>query len=97
MNKKLTVVASFQSHPGKEAELRTLLLGLVSPTLQEEGCINYDLHQSIEDPTKFLFYENWVSREHLDRHLQSEHIKVLLLRREELCMQPPEITFWEHV
>jgi len=78
--KTIIVVATFQAKPGKEAELKKALIGLVAPTRQEAGCLNYDLHASPEDPAKFLFHENWTSKALLDAHLQSAHIKALLPR-----------------
>ena len=38
---------------------------------QETGCVNYDLHQGIEDPAAFYFYENWETAEQLDAHRES--------------------------
>jgi quinol monooxygenase YgiN len=95
--KAITVVATFQARPGKESELRNALIGLLAPTRQEAGCLNYDLHQSPEEPAKFLFYENWTSKAALDAHLQSEHIKALLPRVDELCTAFPEIKIWEKI
>ena len=95
--KTITVVATFQARPGKEAELRKTLIGLVAPTRKEAGCINYDLHASPEDPAKFLFQENWTSQAHLDTHLQSAHITALLPRVDELCVAFPEIKIWEQI
>jgi hypothetical protein len=57
--KTITVIATFQAKPGKEAELKKALISLVVPTHKEAGCFNYDLHASPEDPAKFLFHENW--------------------------------------
>jgi|ERR1017187_8735844 quinol monooxygenase YgiN len=95
--KTITVVATFQARPGKEAELKNALIGLVTPTRKEAGCINYDLHASPEDPAKFLFHENWASQAHLDAHLQSPQIKALLPRVDELCVAFPEIKIWEKI
>jgi quinol monooxygenase YgiN len=95
--KAVTVVARFQARPGKEADLRAALLGLVRLTRQELGCMNYDLHQSPEEPAKLLFYENWTSKAALDAHLQSAHVKALLLRLDDLCTGFPEIKVWERV
>ena len=95
--KTITVVATFQARPGKEAELKKALIGLVAPTRQEAGCLNYDLHILPEEPAKFLFHENWTSQAHLDAHLQSAHIRVLLPRVEELCVAFPEIKIWERI
>lgn len=70
----LTVVAEMLAKPGKEEELRRTLLALVEPTRKEDGCMQYDVHQSTDEPGRFFFYENWSSRGHLDRHLQSAHM-----------------------
>jgi len=48
-----------RAKPGKEQDLRDALEALIQPTRQEEGYINYDLHQGIEDPSLFYLYENW--------------------------------------
>ncbi|HEY1489986.1 MAG TPA: putative quinol monooxygenase [Verrucomicrobiae bacterium] len=93
----VTVVATFQARPGKEAELKSALTGLVAPTRQEAGCLNYDLHILCEDPAKFLFHENWTSRAHLEAHLLSAHIKALLPRVDELCAASPAITIWDKI
>ncbi len=95
--KTITVVATFQARPGKEAELKNALTGLVAPTRQESGCLNYDLHQSPEDPTKFLFHENWASKAQLDAHLANAHIQALLPRVDELCVAFPDIVIWEKI
>ena len=65
-SKPITVIATFQANPGKEAELQKALASLVTPTRQEAGCINYDLHVSAEYPSRFLFHETWTSRAHLE-------------------------------
>ena len=96
-SKTITVVATFQAKPGREAELKQALIGLLAPTRQEAGCINYDLHVLPEDPAKFLFHENWTSKAHLDAHLQSAHLKALLPRVPELAVAMPEIRIWERI
>ena len=95
--KLVTVVATFQARPGKEAALREALFSLIAPTRQEAGCVSYDMHVSADDPAKFLFYENWRSKEVLETHMRSPHLQKLIPRVEELCTAFPEITQWEKV
>lgn len=95
--KTTTVVATFESRPGKETELRAALMGLVAPTRKEAGCINYDLHVSLDNPGRFLFHENWTSQTLLDAHLQSTHVRALASRMDELCAAPPAIVIWERI
>ena len=91
MKEYLTVVAKFKAKAGKEAELRETLLSLVKPTHAEEGCVNYDLHQSTQDPRVFIFHENWTSEGLLDRHLGSDHLMKAAARAASLLEGPMEI------
>ena len=70
----LTVIAHMKARPGKEAELRRELEELVAPTSQEQGFVNYDLHESVSEPGLFYLYENWESHEELDAHLDAPHL-----------------------
>ena len=70
----LTVIAYMKAAPGREAELKTALEALIEPTRGESGYVNYDLHQGVEDPSVFFFYENWESGAQLDAHLATPHL-----------------------
>ena len=95
--KNVTIVATFEARPGKEGELKKVLTGFVAPTRKESGCVNYDLHVSPDNPAKFLFHENWASRELLEAHLKSPHIAAAFPHMGELCAAAPEIKFWEKI
>jgi len=93
----ITVVSTHQARPGKEAELKKALASLVEPTRKEAGCINYDLHVSLEYPRKFMFHETWTSNEHFEAHMKMALVKVLLPRLNELCERFPDIGIWEKI
>jgi quinol monooxygenase YgiN len=95
--KQVTLIVTIKARPGKEAELRKALLGLIPPTRKEEGCINYDLHVAPDDPSKFLFYENWTTQAHLDQHGETPHIQNLVGRMDELCAEPLKLDFWKKI
>lgn len=71
-SKALVVVATLKAKAGKGAELRKAFLELERHSRTEDGCIRYDLHQSIEDPDTFLFYEIWTGEEALALHANSD-------------------------
>lgn len=71
----LTVIANMKAKPGKEQELRQALEALIEPTSREDGYVNYDLHQAVDDPGVFYFYENWESEAALDAHLATPHLE----------------------
>lgn len=69
MSTTLTVVARIEAKPDKIELIKAELLKLVGITLEETGCIQYDLHQDNDNPAVFMFYENWESREIWQQHM----------------------------
>ena len=92
---RISVVARAKARPGMEERLAEEAGGLVAPTREEEGCINYDLHRSAEDPARILFYENWESQEDLDRHLTTPHVQKVIDQLPELTENGIEITVYK--
>jgi quinol monooxygenase YgiN len=70
----VTVIAHMRAKPGKEQDLRDALEALIPPTSQEEGYVNYDLHQGIEDPSLFYLYENWETVDTHETHMHTPHL-----------------------
>ena len=91
---KVTVVARIKAKEGLDKRVKQELINLLAPTRSEEGCINYDLHQSVHDKSLFLFYETWKSEDDLKRHLETPHMKNFLKRAEELLAEPLDVTVW---
>ena len=95
--KSITVVAQIKARPGKESQARQELLSLVAPSRKDAGCLNYDLHQALDNAALFLFHENWTSKAHLDAHLQKPDLQAVLARLGQLVAEPPQITLWEKI
>ena len=95
--KKVTVIARIKAKAGMEEKVKGKLLSLVTLTRSEAGCINYDFHQSVEDKCLFVFYENWVSREDLDKHLEMPYLKAWREEAKDLLEKPTEVTLWEMI
>jgi quinol monooxygenase YgiN len=55
-------------------QFKAILLELVVESRKEEACIQYDLHQSTDDPALFIFHEEWASKEALEVHNLTAHI-----------------------
>lgn len=97
MSVNLTVIAEMVAKPGREDELRRQLLALVEPTHKDEGCVQYDLHRSTDEPARFVFVENWTSRECLDKHLATPHLQAFLKATPDLLAEPPRILTYERI
>jgi quinol monooxygenase YgiN len=95
----VTVIAHIKVKPGLEDRAKQALLAAVAQTREEEGCLDYDLHQSTSDPTEFVFYENWASEEALKAHSSSTARHRLALGQQlgGLVDGPPRVTFWQRV
>ncbi|MBV8614485.1 MAG: antibiotic biosynthesis monooxygenase [Acetobacteraceae bacterium] len=87
----LTVIGVLRAKPEKREELQEILRRFVAPTRDEEGCVEYHLHVSNDDPNLFMFYENWRRREDLDRHLAMPHLAPIKKRGHELLAAEIEI------
>ena len=42
---------------------------------REPGCLKFDIHRNVEQPTRFLLYEVYSDEEALSAHRASEHFK----------------------
>ncbi len=72
---KLTIIANITAKEGKIDLVKSELKKLIDVTRAEDGCINYDLHQDIQNPAHFMFYENWETRELWEKHMGNQHLK----------------------
>lgn len=72
---KLTIVAKVVARQDAVEAVKAELIKMVAPTRLEEGCIDYSLHQDLEDPATFIFYENWENSACLQNHINSAHYR----------------------
>ena len=93
----VTVLAIIRAKAGMETQVRQALTDLIAPTRAESGCINYDLHVLSDDPSRFMFYENWRSKEDLDEHLSKPHLQDFLSQADELLAEPVSISLYERI
>ena len=85
------VVARYVAKPGKEEEVKGILLSLVAPSRRELGCYQYDLLRNSADPRDFCFVERWDGDKALDDHAASAHLKTARAQVEALVEGPPDV------
>jgi quinol monooxygenase YgiN len=71
------VHATMPTKPGRRGELLEPAKACIEQTLNEAGCISYELFFSAADPNKAIMVERWESAEALGAHLQSAHLAKL--------------------
>lgn len=94
---KVTVIAYIEVKPGTEELFLQHAQVVVNATRTETACINYDLHQSADDSTRFVFYENWTGLAGLDEHSKSAHIQTFRSSIADLIAKPVEIKLYRMV
>lgn len=91
----LTLIAHLQAKPEKAAELEKILHSFVEPTRAEAGCMDYHLHQSVDDKLHFMFYENWKDRKAFEEHLETPHLRGWWANRLDYLVKDVDITFYD--
>lgn len=91
----ISVIAYIEIKPGTEEAFKKELAAVIAATRQEAACINYDFHQSTDQPTRFVAYENWTSRAGLDLHAKSAHIQTFRQNCADIFAKPVDITIWK--
>jgi quinol monooxygenase YgiN len=71
----ITVVAKVTAKCDVIETVKAELIKMLAATRQEEGCLEYRLHQDHENPAVFVFYENWKDLTCLNRHMNSPHFQ----------------------
>ncbi|MBC6110672.1 putative quinol monooxygenase [Pedobacter fastidiosus] len=71
------LTAIVKSKADKIAELRSILLDMVSNSRMEKACIQYDLHESLAENT-FIFQEEWADQSSLDAHNKQSYIQAFV-------------------
>jgi quinol monooxygenase YgiN len=85
------VVATLTVKPEARAELIAGAKACIVETRKEPGNIAYDMHESVSDPTKMVFVEQWENAEALVPHRSTEHMKAFGRIAVKCMSAPPKI------
>jgi quinol monooxygenase YgiN len=85
------VVATLTIKPETRAEFIAAATACIEETRREPGNIAYDLHESVTDPAKMVFVEQWENAEALVPHRTAEHMKAFGRVAVQCVTAPPKI------
>ncbi len=74
-------------------KVKELLENLVANSRLESGCVQYDLHQDVQDATTFVFHEVWKNKEALEAHNAQEYLKQFFAIAPDLLSEKVKIIF----
>jgi quinol monooxygenase YgiN len=85
------VVATLTVKPETRAEFIAGATTCIKETRKEPGNIAYDMHESVTDPSKMVFVEQWENAEALVPHRATEHMKAFGRIAAQCLTAPPKI------
>lgn len=88
----LVTVATVQAKPGKEGDLRAATMPLIAATRAEPGVITYVLHEQLDAPGRFVFYEVFRDESAFQEHVKAVYVQQWLQRLPELTVNGITVT-----
>jgi quinol monooxygenase YgiN len=92
----VTLIVTLRPREGQELLLEAELKALIAPSRKEEGCLQYELHRSVDPPRAFLLHEIWLSRDAHTTHTKTPHFLRWNARKDAL-LASRESFFWSLV
>ena len=91
-DEKIILVARLKVREDAVEEAKRLAFGIVDDSRAEEGCVNYDIHQAIDDQTIFVWHETWKDKSALDEHFEKSYTKEFFAKAGAIAAEQPQIT-----
>ncbi|RZL39798.1 MAG: antibiotic biosynthesis monooxygenase [Pedobacter sp.] len=92
---KIYLTAVIKSKPECFEEVALVLKNMVVHTRKETACLQYDLHQDMNDKNVFVFYEIWQNQRGLDLHNEQSYIKEFVALANDKLEEKPAIYLTE--
>lgn len=91
-DEKIVLIARLKIKSGSVEAAKQAALAIIADSRAEDGCLNYDFHQAIDDETIFVWHETWENKAAIDAHGASEHFKDFSTKIKDLVDEPLQIT-----
>ncbi|HMM03023.1 MAG: putative quinol monooxygenase [Dysgonomonas sp.] len=72
---ELKIAAIMTVKPEAIKDMLPIFQAVVQGSQEEDGCIFYNVHQDINDSTRFIILEEWESQAAIDLHGKTDHFK----------------------
>ncbi len=90
----VTLMVILRAREGQALLLGAELQALLGPTRREQGCLNFELHRSVDNPEDYLLHEVWASRGAHEEHRRTAHFMRWNARKDALLASRAG-TFWK--
>ena len=93
----ITVMVKLDLKPEHIDRLHDVIDAVVGETLGFDGFENISFHRDMDDPSNFVVWEQWASRDAWDKYLAWRHSTSLFDDIAHILNGPPENTYFEEV
>lgn len=91
-DKPFAMVVRVKIKAGAERRFEEQARKTAAAARAEKGCIAYDVHRDLENPSEYVFVERWRSVSALREHFQAEHTKAILSLAGEVADGAPQFS-----
>lgn len=89
------VAATWRAKPGKEKEIEEVIRTMVPLSRAEPGNLAFNAHRSVDDPTLFFLYEQFVDAAAFQAHTETPHFEKYVRGQALPNLESRERTFFE--
>ncbi|NIF56058.1 putative quinol monooxygenase [Burkholderia sp. Ax-1724] len=79
---EVSAIAISVAKPGYEEKLAEALEGLLAPTHQEKGMLQYEMYRDVSESRCFVFIERWENEETFNAHCSAPHVSAYITKVE---------------
>ena len=91
------VAARYYTQEGRDEEVASILRTMIPISNAEPGCALYTVNRSVDDPRRFLLYEQYHDRAGYEAHMATEAFKENILGKVVPMLESRERDFYEVV
>jgi quinol monooxygenase YgiN len=88
----ISVIATLVCRRDADAAFQVELKKLLRATLQEDGCLSYEIYECNDEKGKYIVIDQWESQDALSKHKASPHYKYFMHIAPALLTDPIEIS-----
>lgn len=81
----------------KTEQFKAIVETLIKETRKENGCISYNLYQDIKNQNILTFFEEWKSKNSLDRHMETKHFKDIAPKLRKLQKEDSIVNIYNNI
>jgi quinol monooxygenase YgiN len=94
-NKSFTVMIAGIAKSGMEEYVKRYLIQLMEHSRKDKGCIIYNIHQSIDNPSEFMVYMLWESEAAFESHNKKPEMQEFKKQlAQDMFMEQSPKTYW---